>query len=156
MWDDEVRLGILTAKIVYEGRSTDTSDAEKHLSFYEYYNFDDFTLFIRFYAPYTVVGYHLAPQICGCPDGVYIDVGGVSTHNFVPTTCNIFVCKFSRIQYPKNLIPRSRMDLIADWTMRHDSNDGEVALLNLVLESRLLNLYCSTISTRSSTSLLVE
>ena len=66
-------------------RSTDTSDAEKHLSFYEYYHLDTFTFFIRFYAPYTVVGYHWAPQICGCPNGIYIHVGGVSTHDFVPT-----------------------------------------------------------------------
>ena len=70
MWDGEVGRGILTTKNWYKGRSTDPSDVEKHLSFYEYYHFDTYTFFI-FYAPYTVVGYQWAPQICGCPDGIY-------------------------------------------------------------------------------------
>jgi len=42
---------------------------------------------------------------------IYMSVhGGVSTHNFVYT--NIFVCRFSRIQYPKN------QPIDASW---HDS-----------------------------------
>ena len=110
MWDGEVGRGILT-KIYIQGAKY------RPLGRWKTFEFLWILPFWYFYLLHILRSIICSRVPMGATNmrvpgrNIYMSVhGGVSTHNFVYT--NIFVCRFSRIQYPKN------QPIDASW---HDS-----------------------------------